>query len=136
MTHASPSALKILLIEDDATVRDVLSRMLTSLGHTVLQAAEGREGLERLEAGEAVDLLLTDLRMPNVTGWGVVKTVKARWPNLKVGVVTGTPETLWEEHDPAVDLVIAKPMRLPELQEALSRVLPGRAPPATATPGG
>ena len=90
----SPSALKILLIEEDARVREVLIQMLASLGHSVLATAGGREGLARLEAGNAVDLVLTDLKMPQMSGWEVVKAVKARWPRLPVGVMTGTPEAL------------------------------------------
>ncbi len=65
---SNPASLKILLIDDDARAREVLADMLTSLGHSVVQAAGGREGLARLEAGEAVDLILTDLAMPEMSG--------------------------------------------------------------------
>ena len=67
-----------------------------------------------------MDLVLTDLKMPDTTGWDVVKTVKAKWPHLRIGIVTGTPELLREER--AVDLVIEKPVRLEALREALTRV--------------
>ena len=65
-------------------------------------------------------LVLTDLKMPDTTGWDVVKTVKAKWPHLR-GILTGTPELLREEREP-VDLVIEKPVRLEALREALTRV--------------
>ena len=97
--------------------------MLASLGHSVLATAGGREGLARLEAGDAVDMVLTDLKMPEMSGWDVVKAVKARWPHLRVGLITGTPELLQEQPEP-VDLVITKPVKLKALEEALSRVRP------------
>ena len=114
-------ALRILLVEDDPGVREVLTQMLASLGHSVLAAAGGREGLARLEAGDFVDLVLTDLKMPGMTGWDVIKTVKTKWPHLPIAIVTGTPELLREERE-LVELVIEKPVRLEALREALTRV--------------
>jgi len=114
-------ALRILLVEDDAGVREVLTQMLISLGHSVLATAGGREGLARLEAGDSVDLVLTDLKMPGMSGWEVAKVVKTRWPQLRVGLVTGTPELLLEQGEP-IDLVIEKPIRLEALRQALTGV--------------
>jgi two-component system capsular synthesis sensor histidine kinase RcsC len=119
----SPSTLNILLIEDDALVREIVTEMLASLGHSVLATAGGREGLARLEAGDSVDLVLTDLNMPEMSGWEVVKAVKAHWPTLRVGLITGTPDLLREQREP-VDLVIEKPVSLKALREAISRVCP------------
>src|SRR6266852_3291911 len=62
-------SLRILLIDDEPTVLDVIALMLTFDGHTVLTATNGRQGLARLEAGEVVDLVLTDLMMPELSGW-------------------------------------------------------------------
>jgi CheY-like chemotaxis protein len=114
------SRLRILLIDDDPGVREVLAVMLASLGHSVVQAPGGREGLGLLEAGIPVDLVLTDLRMPQMTGWDVVRDVRARWPHVRIGLITGTPEALWERREP-VDLVIAKPVTVDGLNEAISR---------------
>ncbi len=86
--------MKILLIDDDAAVLEVVSLMLASEGHAVLAAGSGREGLARLESGEAVDLVLTDLAMPHMSGWDVVRAVKTSWPATPVGLITGTPEHL------------------------------------------
>ena len=108
-------------MEDEAGVREVLTQMLVSLGYSVLATAGGREGLARLEAGDPVDLVMTDLKMPGVTGWDVVKTVKAKWPHLPIAVVTGTPELLREQCEP-VALVIEKPVRLEALRQAITRI--------------
>lgn len=122
MVHASAS-LKILLVEDEATVRTVLTRMLTALGHSVLQASSVRDGLARLKAAESVDLVLTDLRMPEMSGWEVLKAVKAEWPQVRIGVITGTPQALSEQREP-LDLVITKPVTFGELRDAISRIRP------------
>lgn len=121
MSECTSFALTILLVEDDAKVRRVLTQLLVSLGHTVLPVSGGREGLAKLEAGEAVDLVLTDLRMPEMSGWEFLQTVKSRWPRVCVGVITGTPQVLAERRVP-LDLVITKPATFAELRDALSRL--------------
>ncbi len=121
-------SLKILLIEDDARVRETLAQMLASLGHSVSQVAQGREGLARLDAGEAVDLVLTDLVMPDMSGWDVVKAVKARGVPLPVGVITGTPEALFRQRGEPIDFVLFKPVTLETLREAISRIRPEQPP--------
>lgn len=124
ITAPSVSTLKILLIEVDARVREVLIQMLGSLGHSVLATSGARRGLARLEAGDSVDLVLTDLEMPEVSGWEVVKAVKDRWPHLRVGVITATPEALLQQRGEPLDCAIFKPVTLDALRETLSRVRP------------
>lgn len=120
--------MRILLIEDDPLVREVTIDMLRFIGHFVLAVADGRAGLARLEAGDPVDMVLTDLKMPGMSGWEVVKVIRARWPQLLTGVITGTPGLLAEQREP-VDVVIRKPVRLEGLREALGllRRGPGEA---------
>ncbi|MFQ5897115.1 MAG: response regulator [Candidatus Methylomirabilia bacterium] len=130
MTQGSPRRLKILVIEDEDRVRRVVVDLLGALGHTVLQAEGGREGLARLEAGESVDLVLTDLSIPEMSGWEVVKAVKGRWPHIRVGLITGTPEASAEGVE-MVDFVIAKPVTLAGLREGISQ----GPPPHQQTPG-
>ncbi len=113
--------MKILLIDDDAAVLEVVSLMLASEGHAVLAAGSGREGLARLESGEAVDLVLTDLAMPHMTGWDVVRAVKTSWPATPVGLITGTPEHLAEQRE-VVDGLIMKPVTLESLRLGIRQV--------------
>jgi CheY-like chemotaxis protein len=122
VTDSPPPTLRILLIEDEAAVRDVLAAMLTSLGYSVQQASNGREGLARLEAGEPVDVILTDLRMPGMSGEAVVRAVKARWPHLPVCVMTGTPEHVEPRTTSTANAVILKPITLDALQDAIDSV--------------
>ncbi len=113
--------MKILLIDDDAVVLEVVALMLALDGHTVLTARSGREGLTLLAAGESVELVLTDLAMPGMSGWEVVRAVRSDWPRLRVGVITGTPEHLSEQRE-AVDVLITKPVTLGSLREGIGRI--------------
>jgi len=114
--------VRILLIDDDAAVLEVIALMLCAEGHSVLTASNGRDGLIRLEAGEPIDLVLTDLAMPEMSGWEVVRIVRQRWPGIRVGLVTGTPDYLAEQRE-AVDLLVTKPVTLQDLRKAINAVL-------------
>ncbi len=118
---SEPPALRILLVEDEPRVREVLALLLTALGQSVVSAASGDEALARLEQGERVDAVLTDLRMPGLTGWDVIRAVRTRWPSLRVGIITGSPALAAESREP-VDVVIAKPVGPDALRDAIARL--------------
>ncbi len=82
------SKIKILTIDDDDMVRDVITSLLCILGYDVLQAENGRVGIEKCRL-EHPDLVLTDLRMPEVDGLEVLATVTREFPEKPVIVVTG-----------------------------------------------
>src|SRR5262249_2450411 len=113
--------MRILLIDDDPTVLEIVSLMLSSLGHVVLPASNPRDGLARLEAGESVDLVLTDFAMPHIDGLEVVRRVRLRWPRLAVGIITGSLEQLPVAR-PTLDVLLTKPVDLLELRQAIERV--------------
>jgi signal transduction histidine kinase/CheY-like chemotaxis protein len=116
--------LRILLVDDEPDVRLALAEMLTSEGHTVTPASSGHEALHRLDLDDGIELVLTDLVMPVMTGWEIAAAVKARRPSLPVGVITGwgdLPETVAGPRA-AVDFVIAKPINLDELADAVARL--------------
>jgi signal transduction histidine kinase len=113
--------LRVLVIDDDPRVLLTLADLLSAQGHTVIQAASGQEGLERLEKGEPFDLVLTDLGMPGMTGWEVARAVRARWPGLRVGLITGwSDQDLPPQESGGVDVVISKPFDDGALRQALS----------------
>jgi CheY-like chemotaxis protein len=112
------SATKILLIDDDEAVLGVVALMLTVEGHAVMVASSGRDGLARLEAGESVDLVLTDLNMPDMDGWAVMRAVRSRWPSVRVGIQSGSLEKVSDEHE-LPDLLLAKPVSLEDLRKAI-----------------
>jgi signal transduction histidine kinase/CheY-like chemotaxis protein len=117
---ASTAQLRVLLVDDEPEVRSALADMLGTSGHTAFQAAGGKEALAWLDAGQPVDLVLTDLGMPGMTGAEVARAVRARWPQLRVGLMTGWDESegLVGETSGIVDFVIAKPFNLQSLLSA------------------
>jgi PAS domain S-box-containing protein len=120
--------LRILAVEDEPEVLDVLRAMLTTAGHTVFTAASGREALDLFER-EPVDLVLTDLGMPGMTGLALATELKKRRA-LPVLLLTGWADELDAATAPSVDLVVPKPFTRERLFEALARTLPDRVRPA------
>ena len=117
--------LRILLVDDEEEVRQALAEMLIAQGHTVVPAGGGPDALRRLEIDPAIDLVLTDLVMPTMTGWELATAVKARRPDLPVGVVTGwgdVPESSPGSQQ-AVDFVLSKPVTLEALDNSVGRVV-------------
>jgi len=128
-TPAGPP-LRVLVIDDETAVRDALADTLADDGHSVIQAATGKDGLARLAEGARVDVVITDLGMPDMTGWDVARAVRAQRPGLVIGLVTGWAVALEMNDDErrAVDFVIAKPYTVEALRAALARVTPTEAP--------
>jgi PAS domain S-box-containing protein len=120
--------LRILAVEDEPEVLDVLRAMLSNAGHTVFTAASGREALDLFER-EPVDLVLTDLGMPGMTGLALAEELKRRRA-IPVVLLTGWADELDAKNAPSVDLVVAKPFTRERLFEALARTLPDRVRPA------
>ncbi len=80
----------ILLVEDDALVREVMARSLRGRGYVVLEAENGRDALDlSREAGAAIDLLVTDVVMPRKGGAELASELRARLPGLRVLFVSG-----------------------------------------------
>ncbi len=113
--------MRILLIDDNEAVLDSMALLLLREGHTVSTAPDGRQGLARLEAGEAVDLVLTDFDLPDISGMEVVREVRSRWPHARVGIMTGMLGELPKQREP-VDVLFRKPVNLYELREAIKRL--------------
>ncbi|PYM54741.1 MAG: hypothetical protein DMD77_22275, partial [Candidatus Rokuibacteriota bacterium] len=87
---------RILVIDDEPEVRCVLRDMLTPCGHTVIEADSGETGLALLER-EAVDVILTDISMPGMSGWDVAAACQRQFPQTPLGFVTGWGDRLDEQ---------------------------------------
>lgn len=115
---------RILVVEDHDDGRDFLRRILEADGHTVTVAASVREGELALEAaGPPFDLLLTDVGLPDGSGWSLVKTARARFPDLRVGVITGWEPQVGTSEAQAVEFVLRKPLRAAELKSHIAAPL-------------
>jgi PAS domain S-box-containing protein len=112
--RVTPSVLpsrRILLVDDDAAVRQTLAALLRASGQEVIEADSGAAAVDWLASAQ-VDLVLTDLGMPQVTGWDVARAAKARRPDLPVVLLTGWGDQTEAETsaDAGVDRVLTKPV--------------------------
>jgi CheY-like chemotaxis protein len=119
--EATPRRYRVLVVDDDTRVREVLSEQLAKRGHTVVAAAGGVEALAMLERVEPVDLVVTDLGMPGMNGWELARAIRTRWPRLPIVLLTGWGSQVEAARADraAVDLVIAKPVTAKSWDEVL-----------------
>src|SRR2546427_973124 len=121
---------RILVIDDETEVRCVLRDMLTPCGHTVLEADSGETGLALLDR-EAVDIILTDISMPGMSGWDVAATCQRRFPRIPLGFVTGWGDRLDEQETSraGVRFIVSKPFTPRDVQTRVADAL-AESPPA------
>jgi DNA-binding response OmpR family regulator len=118
---------KLLLIEDNENILDALRNFFVRRNYDVVTAADGLEGLKKIESeGDAIDLVITDIVMPKVSGAAIILTLKRKLPDIPIIAMTGFgkhPETLAQES--RADVVVEKPVRLQELDKLVSDLLSG-----------
>ena len=124
---------RILLIDDDDSVRMVLLLTLKHFGHTVVEARNGNEGLELFRHGGA-DLLITDIVMPEKDGLEVLMNLKRSQPSLKIIAISGGGRNSAEDYLQIARLmgaskVLAKPFTADVLMAAVNELLAGGGPP-------
>ncbi len=113
-------SLSILVVDDDTMVREVTAWMLIDAGHRVREAADGAAALALLMSEGPVDLLITDINMPNMDGIELIQQTKQRWPDLPVLLVSGRAQP------PGTQPFMAKPFGWQSLLGAVARVVPPR----------
>jgi two-component system, NtrC family, response regulator HydG len=117
----------LLIADDDPGLRESLERTLTREGYRVVLASDGRAALERVQAG-GVDLIVTDLRMPGLTGLELLRAAKAIMPDVDVILLTafGTvEEAVKAMKDGAYDF-LTKPFRREQLIKLVDKALERR----------
>jgi len=121
--------VKILVVEDDARSRDLLARYLAAKGHAVATAEDGARALESVVAAEP-DLVLLDVNLPVVDGWGVLETVRgfSRVPVIMVTVRDAASDKVVGLRRGADDY-ITKPFDLRELEARIEAVMRRYQPP-------
>ena len=122
--------MRILLTEDDDSVRVFVSRALELDGHSVDTACHGMEALERLTARNGdYDLLVSDVKMPLMDGIALAHRAADQWPGLRILLMTGFAD----QRERAEDLsqvirdVVTKPFTLQQIREAVSEAGPEEA---------
>jgi PAS domain S-box-containing protein len=115
----------ILFVEDEDSVRDAGERVLQSLGYRVLTASDGREALEVLRNNSGVDLVLTDMIMPEMGGRELIQKVKQIAPGVKAMVMTGytIQEDVQALRDSGFADIVYKPLEIGVLSRTVRRIL-------------
>jgi PAS domain S-box-containing protein len=111
--------LRVLLVEDDPIIRGGTAEMLRGLGHQVVEAGSAEEGVAQLRT-TGVDVLVTDLGLPGVSGAAFAQQVRASWPGIGIVFATGRDSVPTEGLDGAV--LLRKPYDTAGLAAALRRV--------------
>lgn len=114
--------LRILVVDDEPLIREVVRLFLEEDQHSITMAANGRDGLARFCEGE-FDLVLTDRAMPEMNGNQLARAIKTLKPTQPIILLTGFDGA--SKENSAVDLVVAKPFTVDSLRGAIREVLGG-----------
>jgi two-component system cell cycle sensor histidine kinase/response regulator CckA len=122
---ASGGSESVLVVEDDAAVRRLLVRALESGGYRVIAAGDGVEALERIAGAEAsIDLLVSDVVMPKLSGLELARRVRAKNPRIRVLLISGFPERMADDTAPSfADGFLQKPFAPRAILEKVREVL-------------
>ena len=93
---------RILLVEDNETNRDMLTRRLAKRGYDVVIAVDGEEGVDRA-ASEMPDLILMDMSLPKIDGWEATQRIKASLATRKIPVIALTAHAMAGDRQKALD---------------------------------
>jgi two-component system, cell cycle sensor histidine kinase and response regulator CckA len=128
-TMAAGAALRgterVLLVEDDDAVRAITERALRRLGYTVITAATGDDALELCTGGHCVDLVLTDVVMPGISGYELARELRRRRPDIAVILMSGysADHVLGNDADIPADTILEKPFSPDTLGRAVRQRL-------------
>ena len=118
--------MKILVIDDDCNLRELITEVLQEK-YTVIQANNGKKGLEILDNDSSIDLIITDIIMPDVDGIEVVYHIKKNYPHIKVLAISGggrygTDSYLESAEIIGCDASLRKPFSNIELMAAIEKI--------------
>ena len=116
--------MKILIVEDDAEVRDVL-KLALSPHHFVIEASNAIEGVKRHES-ENLDLILTDLSMPGMSGVELIKQIRKTDEIIPILAISGINSQLRLADQAGADASLMKPFTLSQLLQTVEQLLPSR----------
>jgi len=127
---------RILLVDDEPDLRETLADLLSHAGYLVTTADCGPVAIAAARLGR-FDLLITDLRMPGMSGAETITAIKLIDPAIRVVVITGYPSeaTTADCHRRGADEVLPKPFEIDQLLQLVARLIPPLRPPLLP-PGG
>jgi DNA-binding response OmpR family regulator len=119
LRHSPPL---ILVVDDDAVLRQSLAEVLQLENFAVRLAGDGREAVRRFLEGPP-DLILLDLNMPDINGWQAFQIMTELYPFVPVIVITARPGQAQRAAELGIDLLLEKPLHIPTLLESIRQVL-------------
>lgn len=122
MSQPKPQKRRILIVEDEPQVRDVLKMLLSFDGHDIVTAGDAAEALALIDQ-DAFEVVITDFSMPGMKGDALAVAIKSRLSGLPVIMITAHAEMLKVSGAPlpGVDQLINKPFKIQELRDAIQR---------------
>jgi CheY-like chemotaxis protein len=118
---SKPLRKRILLVDDQPSVREAISLLLSLDEHTVIEAGNGVEALD-VFGREQFDLVITDFEMPNMKGNELARRIKQLSPAQPIVMITAYAERLGDSNNP-VDALLNKPFQLEDLRRAMAELL-------------
>jgi excisionase family DNA binding protein len=122
--HVTNARPRILVVDDEPSIRDLLAKTLALAEYDVDVAADGRAALDRMRH-DVYDLLIADLKMPGIDGLSVIREAKRYKANLPVIIITGysTESAAIEAVNLGVSGYLTKPFRVPQVLSAAAKAL-------------
>ncbi|UGB39201.1 response regulator [Frateuria soli] len=121
---SSDTSPHILLVEDEAFLRELVMEGLQDAGFSVLEASDGTSGVQALESDQRIDMLLSDIKLPDIDGYQVAEAARTLRPGLKIILMTGyAPSPLPPTLESVVHRVLQKPFSLETLPAVVNAAL-------------
>ena len=131
MKRSDPEPIRVLVVDDEDGVRKFVDRVLREAGYTTILAPDGPEALEAAAKSAPIDILVTDVMMPQMTGDELARRLRQKEPGLKVLYLTGYSDrlfkekvALWED-----EAFLDKPCSVKGLTQAVALLLFGQFEP-------
>jgi CheY-like chemotaxis protein len=121
-TSLGATSKRILVVDDDSSIRQMLGRILKDEGYQVGEAGDGVQALE-IVGREPFDLMLLDLNMPIRNGWDTFERLTTEKPLLPVIIITARPNQLFISAAAGVAALMEKPLDFPKLLQTISALL-------------
>lgn len=117
---------QVLIVDDDEIFSRVLERVLNDAGHDVIKAANGAEGLEMAKASTPA-LIITDMNMPGMTGWQLVKSLRENSDTASIPIVGltahGTADDRTEAYEAGIAAYISKPLDAELVKSKIAKII-------------
>jgi two-component system cell cycle sensor histidine kinase/response regulator CckA len=128
LTAQPRPSLSVLVVDDEEPVRRFVERVLAEAGHQAVTAADGVSAIEAAQKMAKLDLLLTDVNMPEMSGDELARRLRHREPSLKVLYLTGYSDSLFKERSTLWqdEAFLEKPCSVKGLMQAVSLISFGR----------